>query len=445
MKIDFKKCKAIFFCFILFIILLFRDVFLISVNKYILVAFIDFSLLLFDSVSFKKSIFFILPLLYGLPGNYIVPFIVLLYFLKTKKVKKVQIFLMLFISLNEIISIVNFSNVSFSIINVVSSISFIGLFFLLLYDENSNKNDLIKYFIFGVFVLCLVVFVSNVFSITGDWVTAFENGWIRLGNITNTDTDLDSMRLKLNANGLAYYCIASISFCIFYFSKSCGIEKKILAILIIFFSIVGILTFSRTFILCYCLLIILLLFSNAKNFKETINKIIFLLVLLALVGVIINKSPFLLNGYISRFTDSNLNTAGGRTIIFSQYLDKFLNSCKSLLFGTGSINILDKMGMSYAIHNGFMQIILCYGLFGSIIFILFLLYPLKSRKKNNFKLIQCIPFIIVIVFIQTIQFINPYNLLFPYIIASYIINENDIKINESMLEVKNEKNINNNS
>ena len=94
------------------------------------------------------------------------------------------------------------------------------------------------------------------------------------------------------------------------------------------------------------------------------------------------------------------------------------NNPSRLIFGTGSIFYRQVCNLSHSMHNGVQQILVSYGILGFIPMLVVLIRPIiKYFKKNKFELLKLLPILAVFMFIQTIQFLNPNNLLLPYAVA----------------------------
>lgn len=146
--------------------------------------------------------------------------------------------------------------------------------------------------------------------------------------------------------------------------------------------------------------------------------IMFTLILLAISKYLI-KYPDLLLGFTARFSDSNMTTGGGRTTLSLQYLNSFFDMPRCFITGTGVTQYKDITGVYGSIHNMLIQVFVCYGFVFSIVFFVLMLKPLLGRKKTT--VVSWLALIGVGVFVQTIQFINPYALMLPYVIAVYAV------------------------
>ena len=142
------------------------------------------------------------------------------------------------------------------------------------------------------------------------------------------------------------------------------------------------------------------------------------------IGVVIflSNNELVLEYFTTRFTeDSNdLATAGGRTTVFQKYSDYLADNPLSLLFGTGAVYYREATGVGLSTHNAIQQILVSYGLLGLIIFVIALLKNVR-RYFNRNNVMTILPLCMTLLFVQTIQFLNPYFLMCPIIVAFYAL------------------------
>ena len=87
--------------------------------------------------------------------------------------------------------------------------------------------------------------------------------------------------------------------------------------------------------------------------------------------------------------------------------------------GTGVTGYKEITGIYHGLHNMFQQVYLSYGIVLGSAFLYGIFAPIRIRK---FEIKKWIPFIAIMLFVQTIQFINPAALMLPYVIAVYTLN-----------------------
>lgn len=149
-----------------------------------------------------------------------------------------------------------------------------------------------------------------------------------------------------------------------------------------------------------------------------------ILLLIVLAGrKLIEQAPELLIGVTTRLTDDTVSSGGGRFGLAVAYLNAMTENVRVALIGAGTTYYSYVLGISGASHTGTIQVLACYGLIGSVIFFWGILSPLRRCNQAKAPMLYCLPYIGCVIFVQTIQFINPTYLIFPYIICAYAIFE----------------------
>ena len=95
-----------------------------------------------------------------------------------------------------------------------------------------------------------------------------------------------------------------------------------------------------------------------------------------------------------------------------------------LLFGSGAAHYRQAYHMPTSIHNGSMQVLLSYGIVGGLLFAFGMAEPVYHTiyfAEKRIKLFYWLPMLSIVLFVQTIQFVNPAYLMMPYIIGVYSI------------------------
>lgn len=413
-----NRQKNLLIHFIVGLILLFvlRDIVGVAINKYFFLFYCTIFMMLGKHESIIYMLCFMMPLFNGLPGTYIllVALIVVIYKKKTLQ-KNAFIYIAVFAVL-ELIAALWYPN--FDIVEYIGYLVFISWFFILLYDKSEKKLDkCLECFFFGVAVFCLVVIISGLLTAPSNWLDLFAKGWFRFGETNAAGGDI--MRLRGNSNELAYYSVAGVGVGLLILKWKEKTSKIFTCILIGIIFVSGLLSLSRTFIVVMALVLALYIFSSLKSPKMFVAvAIMFTLILLAISKYLI-KYPDLLFGFTARFSDSNMTTGGGRTTLSLQYLNSFFDMPRCFITGTGVTQYKDITGVYGSIHNMLIQVFVCYGFVFSIVFFVLMLKPLLGRKKTT--VVSWLALIGVGVFVQTIQFINPYALMLPYVIAVYAV------------------------
>ena len=403
----------------LIILLCIRDLLFISLSKWILVAFGCAFAALASIENIIYMFCFMFPLACGLPGKYLFLFFLAVLIVKKKRIDITVFVFILYWILKELIAA--FWVINPDIIDIMGYLVFVIVFFTLIYDEPVlDYKKCINIYLTGTIVLCVIIIVRTILTAPSNWLWLFSNGWFRFGMADEATTE---MVVQLNANSLAYYCIVGIA---------CGIvpivsdieNSKIVGIIsVVVCLFTGILTVSRSFLLITGVILILVVITMPKN-KKMMIAITILVFGLVVAGLIFSQNnPELVEGITARFTDKTFSTGGGRNVLLKRYMEAFIENPRLYIMGTGVTYYKEITGIYNSMHNATEQIIVCYGLIGGTLFIIGMLIPvIKCWVKNDKKkAIQLGPFIAVILFIQTIQFVNPEMLMFPYIIAVYVL------------------------
>lgn len=403
------------FAIVLTTLLAIRDVVGIAINKNVfIVAFLVFSLL----VNYKilaSALAFLFPLTWGLPYTYLFSCAILIYWVKRNTIPKHTAILLCVFFIHELVSSYWYPDHDF--IEILKYFSIISIFFTFLYDEIIPKETSIKFFYFGTIVLCVIVFISTLKNAPSNWLELFSNGWYRFGQ-HNRD-DVDGMMLSLNSNSLAYYSIVGFAISINYISKNKGIWKwlNIMALLLFFTSCVFTVSFSGILVLGGCISVFF--FTRIKRVSSVLFFFATALFLLMALQIIQSRAPELLEAFTSRTNKTEFDKANDRLPILMEYNNIFWSNPRFVLIGTGVVQYNAVASCPYSIHNMLQQLFVCYGLFIAPIYLAGMFKPLMRINRHNIELLNWIPLLAVIFFVQTIQFINPPALMLPYVIAYY--------------------------
>lgn len=392
------------------LILIIRDIIGVNVSDFVLTGICALSMMTLKYEKMVYYIFFLFPIMCGAPG-YIITIAYLLLVLKGPKLKSKQIVPLIIVALLEVVN-ESFNNTEGLYTGILSFLSFTAIFFYFLDERESlfSVRKCLIYYGLGA-TLTFIVIYSNMFIEYG--LDAILSGMLRSGALGVADNDVTKMQghLAMNANTIAYLSVSVVT--IFYVMLSQNIKDiktKWLFIVIIIVSLVaGLLSFSRTFVGVVFFFAILFIFL-AKG-KQKI-KLIVALATLSIV-VVVFSSDILLNMYdtfLGRMEDSNMDTAGGRTILFHLYNKAWLGDISYIIFGAGVVSYWDTLHVYNAIHNGLQQIWVCLGIIGFLTYIVSIsTYLYRCYIKEN--IILYLPFFATLLLDQSIQFLAPYPLV----------------------------------
>lgn len=397
-------------CYMLLIIA--RDVLMVSISDDILL-FLSIALMAILNVDNLISfMFFLFPFTCGIPG-YIMLAAFILLIIKNKSISRAQFVPVLLIFILEIIN--QFNVICENYTAFFSFMSFSAIFFFFLNKRYDTFHLLEQSLIYYVIGCCFVFSVIYYNMIVQASVSDLFMGLMRNGALGALDNDFDFRKghLVMNANTIAYFalsCICVSSSLIKYSNK-----KITLSLLFIFSLLCGFLTFSRTFLVCILMVVPYLIFVLKNSFKS-VSGIILITLLIVLIVVSLNNITLITTGFETRLNEENIETAGGRTILFSLYNDLWSNSEKYILFGCGVIDYGKILEIKGSMHSGIQQIYVCLGVIGLLLFIQQIGHFLrKYLNRDNWWLV--IPFIITLIFDQSVQFLNPYPLMLPILVS----------------------------
>lgn len=384
------------------------------------------SLLVSNENAIIALVSFIVPVSSGVTNYYIFGLATLLLLLKNRaKIQASIILPVLFFSVLEFIM----TSISGGVA-VLHLFSYICVFFLFFYIINSfelNAELASETFIFGSVLLLVTVFSS---SLQKYGEAGMFSGLYRIGYYADSETiaslNKNVALISDNANNIAYYSIAALSFAFSMLNNSNRIKKILLIAAIVVNIFIGFFTISRTWLIILVILVFLVL---RFNFKIK-NKI-----LLGIAAILIG---YFIISYLTKNTsiidvfEYRLNTEGlinnNRSQLFNMYWDFFWNNPTYYVFGTGALCYREVTALSQSIHNGTLQILLCYGIIGLVVFATFFFKACNNRFKlcksylNDNHIATFIPLITTLLFVQTIQFIYPQTLMLPVGIAVLFIN-----------------------
>ncbi|MCH1940706.1 O-antigen ligase family protein [Holdemania massiliensis] len=392
-----------------------RDLGGINMSKYLFVVVCTGFFMYARKSEMISMIAFTAPLLYGLPGNYIIPIILAIYFIKSRNINSKQFVLCVFIAFMEIIASMFYD--SFSIPGIIGYMTNLMLFFCLIYDW--TEYDYIKtlnYFVCGVVLTSLIIVLSTILK-SPTWLQDIANGYFRFGVVEHVNED--ALNLTLNANALAYYSISGIS-CIAVLLK-CSVYNKLLLIAeMIFLALTGVMTLSRTWMIVGSLLLVLYIFSSNRSMKDVAKALLIIGSIAIVAFVVMGQLPEVYEGLIARFNRADTATANGRFDITEEYIEKFNSDLRIMLFGTGVTEYRSVMGITKSLHNSLVQILVCYGIIGGMVFMFGWLSNV-IKMIGRVKLLYWIPFICIFAYSITAQIVNPHNLIYPHMMAIFAI------------------------
>lgn len=406
-----------FFAVLIFILIGARDIVDLSIPNNLIVGVATVPLILLPYHHAISFLFFILPFTCGIPG-YTVLLSYILIFVKAKQYNIWQFLPLLIIGGLEFIHI-SFSNVDVDLVTSISFLSFIALFFFLLFDpdESVDRKACIRMFIYGSIAVFLIVYVGILMN------NSFEDllyGTLRSAKgmgIEGADEEEIKGNLALNANSLAYYSITAFSLLLLG-RKWLNYSRPVYISLVGLSVLAGIFTYSRTWIILVVLVLSIFLVTTRRKFMSLSMVAIVLLAVLLIYSPTIDAVSEV---FKVRFDD--VETAGGRTEIFAAYNEFWTSKPSYILVGAGAMCYKNIFDYGYSMHSGLQQIYVSYGIAGIILFIFVIRQFFKKYINKSLPLLFYLPFFACFLFDQSIQFWDPYYLIFPFLVTAYVFRD----------------------
>ncbi len=262
-------------------------------------------------------------------------------------------------------------------------------------------------FYLGLFVFLSVDIIWATAKVVGN-IGGIISGSFRIGQVDLFDSTMEGL-LGMNSNGIALLAMVAVAVILLMFNK------RYLSLLwsiigIIFAAFVGFITVSKTFILVFAGMYLLYLIwyilkSNGKNITP-----IFVLAV-SIVALIVLPQTTIVKNVLDRFSSGDLTT--GRIDVANEYLDFMFKDFSRIILGLGLQNITIKSGFMHVPHNAILEIFVCFGIVGILMFSVYFINLIKMnigyRKNNSLEkanFINYLPIIVYAVFIQSLQFMR---------------------------------------
>lgn len=262
------------------------------------------------------------------------------------------------------------------------------------YGISHNGNTIIRYFFFLVFCVVLsqsfqrlkYLKVFSSFFVIGFCLTLILNGASHeYGNLYRYSGGLK------DPNTMAFDGIISLMFSLFLYAESKSpivkIKKLLLLVSIIVETIAITFSFSRAAWLT--LVIFIILYFLRRRFKGITKFILAFIVVVIVSQVMIKKYSISTDVIKTRFSLKEMEETKGanRELIWETYISRIDDY---LLYGTGignsqTIIAENREGLAYdyETHNLYLQFLVEYGVFGLLLYLLYLFGIIKTYRKTN--------------------------------------------------------------
>ncbi len=400
-----------------------------AVNNVFLYAILAVGLVIFLLSSISHSfcfLFFLLPFASVLKTNVDgISFYTIFFFVVVLK----MILMQKSLSTNMIMSLMLFAlyNILFSGFEQITTTITMVFGLAMLYCLRTTKIDVnltIVSFCFGIVISSILALFKNSFPIINGFVS---DSMLRL---EGDDYAIRFSGLQGNPN---YYTldilIVLAAIIVLMYNKS---ALKIYTVCLITLSVFGLMSVSKSFLLCWILLVVFwLVLSIKKGFSKFVKFMIIGIICCAAVYFYAFDS---INTYIFRFAKDSGATWGemttGRIGIWKQYVEMIFNDTKLLFLGRGLNSSIEGLKGT---HNTYLEAIFYLGVIGTILFII----ALKScMGKVVSKPIMCIPIIMLLIRMLSIGILTYDNIWFYLAILACVSRH----IGTNNIEVQNEEN-----
>lgn len=402
-------------------LLLMRDILGISVNKMFFVLIVVGACLFMNYRSIIALLFFLMPVLNGLPGNYILPVVALALFIKQPTLMSRNGYV--FFTLLALFEIVHYPFYSFST-DIPLTIGYLSVLFLMCYtisikDGSLDYKQCLLFFCMGNVVFLLIIL--GISSAHGGSVASFVAEGYRIGETKDLAEPMEGqLMINANPNGLGAFAITGAAIVLVLY-KARRISALILSVFLAVFILVGTLSFSRTFFLCLALLLFLVVVvkGGEKKLRKRLPSIFALVIIVGALLFFLFSNELIYNVIYNRFAGDDMSTGNGRTEIMLMYHNWLSQHPICFLFGTGAVHYQDVVNLPSACHNAIQQIVVSYGIVGLFLFAVLVVSAIKYSYNKFF--LYLIPFIVVFISVQASRILNPWNNLYLFFAVFYVM------------------------
>ena len=244
---------------------------------------------------------------------------------------------------------------------------------------------------------------------------------VRFGANTN-----GRMVTNFNSNELGLYCVVAICLLMVLNLKR---NKKSAFAMAVLLSMLGLVSISRTFIMLMVVSwFFYLILSKASITKGLAVAIAFSIAFLVVQSLVPNFVDWIKNYFVARS-----HTSGGRMNLVVDYFNWSFADMWTILFGYSEYytQILN----STAAHNGIQEIMVCWGIVGLVICLLWfdmlIRYSCNGIRKSPD---QWLPALVFFAFIQSVQLFTMHGYLLLMVLALSVLGMRGEDINEQGIE-----------
>lgn len=366
-----SKHKIILISFINFVVIslficviLVRDIYGISISKYFLISLSIMVFLVNDKNNIIGFLVFIIPISSGVSYNYMIAIGLLILIIKNREninLKFSSVFYILIIFIIELLSSVYGY---FSIGDFVRFLPFLLFILIVMADKNESYNHelILKFYLLGFIVMTIVIIGHTLQHYS---INQIISSGVRLGSTRQIlDINTEGQLVSLNPNTLGVYSIIAISIGFLLYNLK---RRNLYIFIIIYATVFGIMSQSRTFIIVFFFVVFFHLLTTSSTAKKTMNSISLITLIISLIYFIGTKFlPEYKVSFVERFTEVS-DLTNGRNEITSIYLEGIFSEINKMFFGVGIQNYNLKFDYLYSLHNAALEVVAIWGIVGFIL------------------------------------------------------------------------------
>lgn len=287
---------------------------------------------------------------------------------------------------------------AFSIVSFLKGFSeLIFLSFVIsLKNKKFDYSFISRTFSVCVVFSCTILVLKLLGEVDYNFLTIFADGNYRLGIF---EAEEESYAMNYNANSLGFMCNMALAAVLLRIRiRGINAFDSLLGCILVFY---GLLTLSRSFIICLAFLAILFIISSNGGFEKKVGTLLGLCLGALFLVLLVNQfAPYIFDNIIERFSADDIS--GGRNELLVEYTEFVFSSVINLLFGIGLQNSMEKIyaqgftNIEFVPHNSIQELVVLWGIPGLIMFCSMLYLMIREAKisRNRCHLINFVPILI---------------------------------------------------
>jgi len=292
---------------------------------------------------------------------------------------------------------------------LASFIPILLCFFLMMIDlRELDYAFVVRVFAIGCFVVGLYLITQVLVHAGFNVIKAFSD-MQRLG-MEGEKLGVEVSGGEMNPNTLGVLCVLAMSGLLQLISIGEGKQSDYLLLTLLL--VIGVLTTSKTFLVCLVILVVLFIMAQKGSLKKKLLVLARSFAVLAVAAIMIwLLFPDAMKSFGERFQERDISS--GRAELMAVYHDYVFSSPRNALWGIGVNNFIYKVITKYAIaintpHNGFQEVLVAWGIPGLIFFLMFLFTLVRKSRRitQSQRLINYIPLILLLIKVQAGQMIT---------------------------------------